>query len=67
MTASPSFPAASPNGIEATSHILSGFPVGGADPDFVALETTKPAICAVPMLGKMLSQCKLSWVPCPVS
>lgn len=58
MTASPSFPGTSSNGIETTPHIMSDFPVGGADPDFVTLETTKPAICAVPVLGKMLSQCK---------
>lgn len=33
-------------------------PVGGADPDFVTLERTKSALCSIPVLGKMLPQCK---------
>lgn len=39
-------------------HALADFPVGGADPDFVVDETSKPLLCTVPMLGQMLPQCK---------
>ncbi|HIY86324.1 MAG TPA: hypothetical protein H9822_07750 [Candidatus Yaniella excrementavium] len=55
MTAAPKIPATLNPGVE---DLTSEFPVGGADPDLVAPESSKPAICAVPMLGKMLSQCK---------
>lgn len=43
---------------EATANILANFPVGGADPDFVVTEFARPAICAVPFVGKRLPQCK---------
>lgn len=39
-------------------HALDNFPVGGADPDFVVVEAIKPAICAVPVLGRMLRRCQ---------
>ncbi|WP_022870586.1 hypothetical protein [Yaniella halotolerans] len=55
MTAVPRFSSIPTTGAERPA---IDFSVGGADPDFVALESSKPAICAVPMLGKMLSQCK---------
>lgn len=40
---------------------LSGvpfLPVGGTDPDFVSRERGRSAVCAVPVLGKMLPQCR---------
>lgn len=58
MTAIPNYPATPTNVVKTPAHILSNFPVGGADPDFVVLEASRSAICAVPMLGKMLPQCK---------
>ncbi|HEY4558117.1 MAG TPA: hypothetical protein VIG82_08000 [Enteractinococcus sp.] len=39
-------------------HYFHSFPVGGADPDFVPTERAKPALCSIPVLGKMLPQCK---------
>lgn len=39
-------------------NLLANFPVGGADPDFVVAESTRPAICAVPIVGRMFPQCK---------
>lgn len=41
-----------------TQHILADFPVGGADPDFVVTESAKSKLCAVPVVGKLLPQCK---------
>lgn len=40
------------------SRHLAAFPVGGADPDFVSFERSKPLVCAIPVLGKILPQCK---------
>ncbi len=37
---------------------LDNFPVGGADPDFVVVKAIKPAICAVPFLGRMFRRCQ---------
>lgn len=34
------------------------FPVGGTDPDFGTFDRVKPALCSIPLLGKMLPQCK---------
>lgn len=58
MTAIQNFPATPNNVGETPRHILSDFPVGGADPDFLVPESSEPAICAIPMLRKMLPQCK---------
>jgi hypothetical protein len=33
-------------------------PVGGTDPDFVSRDGSKPAVCAIPVLGRMLPQCR---------
>lgn len=46
------------SGRSATSDMLDNFPVGGADPDFNGFERIKPAVCSIPVLGKILSQCK---------
>ncbi len=37
---------------------FESFPVGGSDPDFVSLERVKPALCSIPLLGKVLPQCR---------
>ena len=37
---------------------LDVFPVGGTDPDFVSRDSGKPAVCAIPVLGRMLPQCR---------
>lgn len=34
------------------------FPVGGTDPDFGTFDRVKPALCSIPLLGKMLPQCR---------
>ena len=39
-------------------HILANFPVGGSDPDFSAADSNRPKICGLPVVGKMLPQCK---------
>ena len=39
-------------------HILADFPVGGSDPDFSAAGSGRPKICGLPIVGKMLPQCK---------
>src|SRR5690625_2170644 len=39
-------------------HRFDNFPVGGADPDFVSEPRHKSALCSIPVLGKMLPQCR---------
>lgn len=34
------------------------FPVGGTDPDFVSRDSSKSPVCAIPLLGKVLPQCR---------
>lgn len=58
MTVISNSPADSNKAVDTSSNILANFPVGGVDPDFVVVESNKPAICAVPVVGKMLPQCK---------
>lgn len=58
MTMIPNVPTNTAHIVDATPNILADFPVGGADPDFVMAESTKPVICAVPIVGKMFRQCK---------
>ena len=41
-----------------SQQLLANFPVGGADPDFAVEGSTRPKICALPVVGKMLPQCK---------
>lgn len=57
MTSVPHFSQPTAHIVDA-QHILANFPVGGADPDFVITESTKPKICAVPIVGSLLPQCK---------
>lgn len=52
-TASPNVP-----NLNDPSEPVEAIPAGGADPDFVALERSKSAVCSIPVLGKMLPQCK---------
>lgn len=52
-TASPNVPS-----LNGPAEPVEAMPVGGADPDFVTLERTKSALCSIPVLGKMLPQCK---------
>lgn len=40
------------------THGFESFPVGGSDPDFVNLERGKPAMCSIPLLSKVLPQCR---------
>lgn len=57
MTSIPHFSQTSAHIVD-TQHILANFPVGGADPDFVVTKSAKPKFCAVPVVGKLLPQCK---------
>ncbi len=41
-----------------SQQLLANFPVGGSDPDFAVQPSTKPKICALPVVGKLLPQCK---------
>lgn len=55
-----SIPNISPRSTSPTSsqQLLANFPVGGADPDFALEGSTRPKICALPVVGKLLPQCK---------
>lgn len=57
MTSVPRTPAHSTPATVA-QRLLADFPVGGADPDFALVVSAKPKICALPLVGKMLPQCR---------
>lgn len=41
-----------------TGKLETHVPVGGTDPDFVLKLSAAPRICAIPVLGRFLPQCK---------
>ncbi|TQL72883.1 hypothetical protein FB556_1553 [Enteractinococcus coprophilus] len=55
-----SFPNISPRSthLPSSQQLLANFPVGGADPDFAIEGSTRPKICALPVVGKLLPQCR---------
>lgn len=50
----------SPNASRASSPTrgFESFPVGGSDPDFVNLDRGKSVMCSIPLLSKVLPQCR---------
>lgn len=47
-----------PTPLTPSQQLLANFPVGGADPDFAVEGSVRPKICALPVVGKLLPQCK---------